>query len=1055
MNNFLVYKSSAGSGKTYTLMLNYLSIVLKEPVRYRNILAITFTNKAANEIKKRILSNLKLVSTLDEGNIPEKDRHLVDKLLKNTGLSMQAINSNAGKVLTEILHNYGDFAVSTIDSFVHRIIRSFSYDLRISMNFEVEMDTDMLTGLTVDELIADVGTDAGLTEVLVDYIKNRAQDDESWQIDRTLASFAKNLFDENAFRLVPEPAGLDAAQVKKNYKTISKIVDGYRQSLKEAGTSALKLIASQGLDESMFFQSGKGLPGFFGKLAKGELLSEAGTYAKKTIDEGKWLSAAGEKSPDKEKLLAITGRLAEYYRQAMELINSQGQRIALLEKIRSQLYPMSLLGELKSRLDQIKAERNVIPISEFNRIVAAIVMEEPVPFIYEKIGERYRHYMIDEFQDTSVLQWTNLMPLLENSLSQGGLNLVVGDGKQAIYRFRNGDVDQFVRLPDVDNPENNPLITRRAAVLEQEYKPDKLGTNFRSRREIVEFNNRFFGYVASRFLSGKKAVYDELEQDFDKDKTGGLVQIEFYTETDGDYTEYNLNRVYQQITSLLDEGYKPGDIAVLCRANREASAIAVDLTGHGIQVVSADSLLLKSSPEVIFLVNWLGLLNNPNQAIGRTAIVEYLFDNGLIKEESRAEAYRQAVEIKSFEELLSRSGLSVNIAAMRLLSLLDKVEELIRIFGLNERSPVYLQFFLDEILSFSTTNPGSLSGFLEYWERKRDTLSVMLPAGPDAVQVMTIHKSKGLEFPVVIYPFARQGKSSGGHPSVWVPLSDEELPDLKAVYLPVTKSALESTEYAYLLEEENEKRNLDFLNLVYVAFTRPSERLYVLTEGIDTGKSSDKQGFAGLFAEFIKNEGAGLSENQMYRYGSGTYMKGENYESQADKPKAEFHSYPWKDRLVFASRAPLQWNVKEADSARAAGNLLHFALSLIHDYRDKEKALEALSAEGLLNHESAEKFAALLDRIFSHEQARNFFGIGGKVFIESEILTPEGKSYRPDRVVAHDDHTDVIDFKSGKHEKFHGEQVKNYASLLREMGYPNPVPWLLYLDEEIEVVKIE
>lgn len=297
MNNFLVYRSSAGSGKTYTLMRVYLSIVLKDPQRYRNILAITFTNKAANEIKQRILSNLKAVSGLEEGSIPARYEHLVRSLMEDTGLQLDELRDRAGKVLSLILHNYSDFSVSTIDSFVHRIIRAFSFDLKLSMNFEVEMDTGMLLELAVEDMLAAAGTESNLTEILVNFIRERAEEDESWQIDRSLLDFSKNLFREDAARLLPASGSMDAAQVKHFAGAIRRVINEYQETLTALGKQAMALMAGHGLGADFLYQKRKGIFGFFEKLANGNVDADINSSSGRQLKIMNGSAVTGKKQP--------------------------------------------------------------------------------------------------------------------------------------------------------------------------------------------------------------------------------------------------------------------------------------------------------------------------------------------------------------------------------------------------------------------------------------------------------------------------------------------------------------------------------------------------------------------------------------------------------------------------------------------------------------------------------------------------------------------------------------------------------------------------------------
>ena len=310
MNNFLVYKSSAGSGKTYTLMLVYLNIVLKDPSRYRNILAITFTNKAANEIKLRVLGYLKLVAAADEANLSPKDENLINTLKEGTGLEFAELKKNADQALTLILHNYSDFAVSTIDSFVHKVIRAFAFDLKLSLSFEVEMDSKMLLSLAVEDMLRSAGSDKELTEILVNFIQQKAEEDESWQIDRLLSKFAANLFDEQAAPYLPLIEKMDIHQLNKTGNAISKITSGFENELIALGKEAMSLIQGNQLDDSLFIGKSKGVYNYFRKLSSGqELTKPPSATVLKNVEEDNWLSPDGKKSPLKDALLSITPAL--------------------------------------------------------------------------------------------------------------------------------------------------------------------------------------------------------------------------------------------------------------------------------------------------------------------------------------------------------------------------------------------------------------------------------------------------------------------------------------------------------------------------------------------------------------------------------------------------------------------------------------------------------------------------------------------------------------------------------------------------------------------------
>ncbi|MBK6965740.1 MAG: UvrD-helicase domain-containing protein [Bacteroidales bacterium] len=751
--------------------------------------------------------------------------------------------------------------------------------------------------------------------------------------------------------------------------------------------------------------------------------------------------------------LIFQNSLTTIYRKIETYSTDAGSKFILYRNIRGNLYPMAVLGELNQRLQAVKKERNVVSIAEFNRIIASIVENEPVPFIYERTGEKFRHYLIDEFQDTSVLQWNNLLPLVENSLSHDGSNMIVGDGKQAIYRFRNGEVEQFVRLPEIKNPKRNPILQQRAQVLAREYSASQLDSNFRSKCEVVEFNNKFFAYAAGTFLPEFPEVYEGVVQKTNPANTGGFVSIELFNGEKKDFDDHNYSRVLKLVGEHTAAGYQPGDITVLCRSNRNSSGVASFLNANGVKVVSSDSLLLAQSPEVNFLINFLIFLSDRDHMISRAAVVNYLFQKPDNTGIDIHRIYDEALSPSGFVALLRLEGFEIEPANFRWMSLYDTCEELIRIFGLHLKSPVYMQFLLDEVLKFSTGKNPAISGFLEYWEQKKSKLSVVLPLSPDAVQIMTIHKSKGLEFPVVIYAFADDDISRLTRKSTWVELNDPDLEELEVTLLKIDKK-LEKTKFSDIYTTEFSKTKLDLLNLVYVAFTRASERLYVIG-----GKPPKDQGelksVTGLLYAFLEYAKILSPEKTIFEFGKEVDVNAaKTFIPDDDTFMNDFLSSDWRNRLIFAGRAPQVWQAESPIDGQAGGNLLHLALSMISTAADVEHAVVRLVQQGIVSDIDASSLREKLLEILEHPDIIPFFDGSGKVAAETEILAPGGKSLRPDRIVFHDSYTDIIDYKSGKPMDSHQGQVRHYASLLSEMGYPGIRAWLVYLEGEVEVVEV-
>ncbi|MCD4679004.1 MAG: UvrD-helicase domain-containing protein, partial [Bacteroidales bacterium] len=465
--NFTVYRSSAGSGKTYTLVKEYLKIILVEPAKFRNILAITFTIKAANEMKDRILENLHELSEYSIKSNSRKIKGLLDSLVVETGLTQEEIITTSRNALSLILHNYSDFSISTIDSFVHRVIRSFALDLDLSMNFEVEMDTDELISKCIDLLLDKTGNDKELTKVLLNYIKYKSLEDRSLDIDYDLNKFANTLNKEVVQNYLEDFRKLKPEDFENVTKKTRDFIRQFETYISNIASKACKSISNKEISPSSFFQARSGIAVYFKRLSENNFDKlQPNKNVTKTIEEDKWTSAKTTQE-DKLNIEDIKGELISAYGNIKGRMDSDFSRYETYKLLNRNIYLLAVLNLIEKVIDEFKKQNNLILISEFNKKISEIVFSEPVPFIYERLGERYKHFFIDEFQDTSVLQWMNLLPLLDNSLAEGNFNMVVGDGKQAIYRFRNGEIEQFVRLPKLVDKTNNPINLEREQSLKR------------------------------------------------------------------------------------------------------------------------------------------------------------------------------------------------------------------------------------------------------------------------------------------------------------------------------------------------------------------------------------------------------------------------------------------------------------------------------------------------------------------------------------------------------------------------------------------------------------
>jgi ATP-dependent exoDNAse (exonuclease V) beta subunit len=595
---FQVYNASAGSGKTFTLVKEYLKILLFtgnnfSPYRFQNILAITFTNKAAAEMKERVLGNLKDFS---EGE--QVDMFL--KVQEETALSPEVIQQRSKIVLRNILQNYSAFNITTIDAFTHRIIRNFSFDLGLSLNFEVEMDSNQLLSEAVDLLISKIGLDKELTQVLIDYSLEKTDDDKSWDISNDLKDFAKILLNENdvnQLKKLDKNSIQDFIDLKKHLKKRNRT---FENKFKEIGEEGLEIIASMNLEHNDFYRSM--FPNHFKNLAynfnKATFFDQ--NKLRERIEENTFY--AKSKSEDiKTAIEEILPPLLNLYTQSETLYEQYTRNNLVLKS----LIPLAVLKHINASLSEIKEQNNIRLNAEFNQIISEQIKNEPAPFIYERLGEKFQYYFIDEMQDTSELQWKNLIPLIENALvsetidGDKGSLMLVGDAKQAIYRWRGGKAEQFISLTN----DNNPFT------VEKEVKD--LDTNFRSYSQIIDFNNEFFKHTSTFFKNEKyKDLYIIGNNQKTTNKLGGFVQISFVKkEKDDDEKELVFAKKTLEVIQNLDSDFELSDICILVRKKKDGITVANYLSEQSIDIISSETLLLKNNETVDFIINLISFLN--------------------------------------------------------------------------------------------------------------------------------------------------------------------------------------------------------------------------------------------------------------------------------------------------------------------------------------------------------------------------------------------------------------------------------------------------------------
>lgn len=1031
--SLLVYRSSAGSGKTFTLAKDYVILLLKNPANFRHILAITFTNKAAHEMKERILKNLRLLSSPAVEKNKERDSlvQIINNELGNA-LSGDEIRTRASIALQNILHHYTEFAISTIDSFMHRVVRSFAFDLQLSHNFEVELDQSVLLDKAIDLLIQKAGNDDALTAIMLAYIDHRVNDESSFQLRSDLHSHSNIFFSEEGVINFPKIGKISNQDWFKIKKDIEVYCSDFESKLKAEATMAIQLIEQSRLEPSNLMQGKRGIYSYFERFTQGDFTRlSPNSYVLKTVEEEVWYSKMAEVYVI-EKIEEIKPRLYQYYREIERLINVDNGRYTLFGIIVKTIFVTALLKEVFLCLKEVKKEYNVIHISEFNKRISEVVLSEPVPFIYARLGEKYRSFLLDEFQDTSISQWHNLIPLVSESLSNSegdAYSLIVGDGKQSVYRWRSGEAAQFEALPQIYQMPDKPAFIDAQVAFINETEFRELDKNWRSGKNIVDFNNRFFRQAASRLDPESMNVYSDLEQVAAKPEKPSRVEVRFLG--DDDIENVQLEEIYEVISSLLQQSYVLADIAVLIRKKQQAEIIADFLMSKGIRVVSAESMKITASASVRFIVALLQSMNEPHLQIPAAHSAIFLHS----KSTSGFEDIHSVLTdiAKSGAIALWKRCPGLDVHKISVLPLFEICERLCRYFGLYVSYDVYIQYFMDAVLKYSSMDNAGIQGFLVWWKDNAEKLSLDLPESTDAVKIMTIHKSKGLAFKVVLCPYAWETRNPSKN-YMWFDTQDM-LPFLPRVYLNRTK-ALEQTPLLPQIESEVRKTKLDKLNLQYVAYTRAEERLYLFSKI----PGNNEEHTENVIHSILHTEFDMSPDEACYVYGD-VEIKPEVVNAVPEFEIKTCKSNDWTENLQISAREELPENSVH----REFGNVIHDTLARISQWCSPEQAINSAC---LLFPVHADAIRKTLNNLMSDQDVLRFFNPQNNTYSEFEMVDEDKRILRPDRIVLYDNYAEVIDFKTGKPTESHSEQIERYACLLKKIIDKPVHKYLLYVTSE-------
>ena len=1042
--NLHIYRSSAGSGKTYSLVRNFIGMALIgdgnifSPRYFRHILAITFTNKAASEMKERVLS---FISDLSKGVGQGKAHSFFSHIQEDTSLSVEDIKKRSQQILTAILHNYTDLSISTIDKFVFRIVRTFAHDLQMAQAFEVEMDKDLLIQPTVSFLISRIGTNKEVSDALVAFALSKADEGKSYNLENALEQFAKHLFIEKSEKFITSLNDVSISDCLEVKNDLLSEIDAFEQLLLNKRKEFLAFCKTFNLGPKDFTRGA--FYNYFNNFRKrsSDKFFPSDTL-QKNVANNKW-SAKSVDEDKKEIIINHADFLSTLFDDVQKHLRVGFKDYIFNKLLLNNIFSIAVLNELSKELEQFKEENNVKHISEFNNAIAEIIRKEPTPFIYERLGERYHHFLIDEFQDTSVMQWHNLLPLVHNSLSEGYQNLIVGDAKQSIYRWRGGEVEQFVQLPEhifqselLPNPDElkNSLLNNAEEKV--------LSDNWRSDKEIVQFNNAFFNNLKTIISPDLQAIYESSEQN-PKGNDGGYIHIDLTPDTKSFKSDV-MDKIINQIEVLRSMNYDFKDMAILCRTGKEACQAAESLNKAGINVLSDEALLLSASKDVNFILAVLAYLHNTQDKVSQTYIVSYLYYNN----ENADYNLHQVLESigkgdsRVFNAFITSLGIDFKPQALWELAIYDLVERLIHVFKLSS-TDIYLHYFLDAIHKFSIKNSNDIVAFLEWWDKNHDKEAIVVPDDMDAVKVMTVHKSKGLEFPIVFIPFNwKVGKASD---EIWVDAKGK-IKKMKVALLNNSKQ-LERSEYAEIHKEEKNKAIMDDLNVLYVAMTRPKHQLYIYTA--EYKNLDDFNTLSKLIGYYFQNTtyefpiSIGKLEPKSNDKDIDNLELNLNYSSLSD----------WRKTIRLKKNSNQLWDINL--DRQQWGSLLHECLAQIHYPKDKEAVLDKLERNGLISVEMKSKLRNRIEELLNDEQLMPFFLEDWEVKTEQIILQESGESYVPDRLLIKNNKVKIIDYKTGSTSQMekHKKQVDGYYKALKKMGFEEISKYIIYTEENDKIVQ--
>ncbi|KPH11289.1 exodeoxyribonuclease V subunit beta [Chryseobacterium sp. ERMR1:04] len=1044
-NSYTVINASAGSGKTYALVQRLLMICLRYPNQQhaiRNILALTFTNKAANEMKERILSWLNnfAADTFAEN----ADLKNIQKAFEQDGLriTIDELHVRSKKLLDYVLHNYSTLNIGTIDRFNARLVRSFSYELGLAKNFNLEIDAEPFLIEAVDKMLDQIGENESISNSFMDYVDYSLENNERINLNKNLYDSAKEFVKDIHYEQLKNNKSFDDTNYESIKNTIRKEITFNKKHSLELATQSIELFKSRNIEIEDFAQGKNGIGGFFTKVLDFYHQKRPGFPFPTTQEESvlnNYRKGASAKSKSKEsEIFEILEQLLENRMQLILLFIETQKK----EKILSALLPLKVNKDIQDELKKIEDENDLVLLSKFNILINENLKNEPSAFIYEKVGSQFQHYFFDEFQDTSELQWQNFVPLRDHSVSTDNTSFtLVGDPKQSIYRFRGGE--SKLMLDIINKKEFSP---KQAQLL-------VLKDNWRSAKNIVHFNNELYEYHSRNLQEEHKNIFGADAEQNAKSEHEGRVKVNLIDNlTNEDFYTDTSERMKTNIQECLNNGFKFSDITILCRGNfdifsysQKLGNLKVTYRGEetNIKTISDKGLTLELSNTLQAVIEFLKWETNPKNKPNLIMMMYHLDKLGRVNMQDFTLEMKEILDIETHEEILQFLHLKY---ALRLkqenfprFNLYNFVEYYVNEFSIENKETDFLLNFLEMLFNFTQNAGASTKEFLKYWDEEASTYTIQASENIDAIQIMTIHKSKGLEFPIVFIPMMNKNRDSEF--TNWFETSSDEA--LKSVNINQFSKNLEV--YDQEIEKfntQNSYKNLvDRLCLQYVATTRPVEQLFFYLQ--KANKTSNNL----ELLEFLQTKNVNESDEfDLYEVNPEMLKKYSKDKTSSFKTKNIENLKNVNEKSTSIKIATPSKNYQVRNEKVRIGLFVHELLSKINTEKDIAKVLESYLLEGQITLEEKNDIQETLQEIV-HTYSE-FFDEKWKVINEQDIMISErGQSriYRPDRILKSDEGYIIVDFKTGEETVKNDRQIERYKNVLEHLGKKVLRTQLIYL----------